>query len=440
MKKLVLLFVAVMLSAMSFGQLTSYGFRPVMILPDTSTNFPALVQIGDLVYVRSTGNMYEINVAVNVSAKKDMNWILASAARYKAANLTAFNTHGTSFFLDTASSQTTHGNKGFFGTIKAYSTLDVTGNTTVGGTLGVTGTMTLPGSTTLSKTTVNANSVSFSGSARATDTLASAVVNGSTKVYSPAVVATTSLTLPGTNNTVTKTTANANSVTFAHSALVSDSLVSPVINGSTKIYSPSVAATTTLTLPGTNNTVTKTTANANSVTFAHSIAATDTAVLPVINGSTKIYSPSVAATTTLTLPGTTTITKTATNANSVTTSGSLYVGNGNDTLSATVINGVTKIYTPLSVPNQIKAGSTLLADTINFGTDATGSRNLYARKKITGIVAGDLFTVTPVMTTGVQVPGAGEFLGYYTATDSIVVSRVTATTAGLKVCIHRIAK
>jgi hypothetical protein len=192
---------------------------------------------------------------------------------------------------------------------------------------------------------------------------------------------------------------------------------------------------TTLVLPGAT-TITKTSGNGNSATTSGSL---------VVGGNDTLTTTHVAATTatistTLTLPGGKTITKTADNGNSATTSGSLYVGNGNDTLTSTVINGSTKIYTPLSVPNQIKAGSTLLADTINFGTDASGSRNIYARKKITGIVAGDFFAVVPVMTTTSGKPGTAEFLGYYTATDSIVVSRNTATTAGLKVAVIRIAK
>ena len=52
------------------------------------------------------------------------------------------------------------------------------------------------------------------------------------------------------------------------------------INGTTSITSPSVTASTTLTLAGTTNTVTKTSGDANSVTFSHSVAVTDTAVIP----------------------------------------------------------------------------------------------------------------------------------------------------------------
>ena len=72
-------------------------------------------------------------------------------------------------------------------------------------------------------------------------------------------------------------------------AFVTDTLTSHVINGSTKIYSPSVAATTTLTLPGTT-TLTKTSGNGNSATFSHSAAITDTLSAPVLTAASTVKS------------------------------------------------------------------------------------------------------------------------------------------------------
>ena len=56
----------------------------------------------------------------------------------------------------------------------------------------------------------------------------------------------------------------------------------------TSVTAAGVTATTTLTLPGTTNTVVKTTGNANSVSFAHSVRATDTISSATVSGTTRL--------------------------------------------------------------------------------------------------------------------------------------------------------
>jgi hypothetical protein len=320
---------------------------------DTSKVFTTQVEAGGLIYNLATNTMYRSTKQIGVTAKKNLNYLIANGYYH-------------------------------FVTVATPSDITTTGNATVGGTFAVTSTSAFTGKgtftagtgigsvQTLTRKTGNDNAIQANNSIWATDSLAAADIWGSVWVASPIVTATTTLTLPGTT-TITKTSGNANSATTSGSLYVgngNDTLTATVINGATKIYTPDLTATTTLTLPGTT-TLTKTSGNGNSATLSHSLVVTDTATVGTINGSTKIYTPDLKATTTLTLPGTTTVTKTSGNANSATTSGSLYVGNGDDTLTATVINGATKIYSP-----SVAATTTLtLPGTTNTVAKTTGNAN-----------------------------------------------------------------
>lgn len=182
MKKLFVLLIAVMLASASFSQsaATAYGFRPVMIVPDTSTNFPVPAKIGDLVYVQSTHTMYELEVGVGIS--KDMNWVLASASRY------------------------------------SYPSVSITGSTAITGTLSVSGASTLTGVVTAQGQTMTAthdNIMTFGNSVKATDTLFAPVVDATTKL----IVGTQIVTVPH-NNTAT----------FNNSVTVTDTTFTPVLS------------------------------------------------------------------------------------------------------------------------------------------------------------------------------------------------------------------
>jgi hypothetical protein len=81
---------------------------------------------GDPVYVQSTKTLYFLATDIWRVGTYNMNWVLADATRYtQATGLTL--TGG--YYLDTATSQTSHGDKGFFGTLTAYGTLRVKGQT-----------------------------------------------------------------------------------------------------------------------------------------------------------------------------------------------------------------------------------------------------------------------------------------------------------------------
>ncbi len=76
-------------------------------------------------------------------------------------------------------------------------------------------------------------------------------------------------------------------ISGTHSNITTDSCVTLV--ASTLAKAPTVSVATTLNLPGTANTITKTTGNANSVTFSHSVSVTDTSrpgTLAVTNNAT----------------------------------------------------------------------------------------------------------------------------------------------------------
>ena len=148
--------------------------------------------------------------------------------------------------------------------------------------------------------------------------------------------------------------------------------------------------------------------------------------------------------TTLTLPGGKTITKTSGNGNSVTTSGSVVVGNGNDTLStykiiATGVSTLPLVITDTATVLNVATSGSLLADTAHFGTVSSGARDKYIRKKIKGVRATDVFAVTAINATNTALTGV-EAIGYYATTDSLIISRSAATTAGMAVSYIRIKK
>lgn len=150
MKKLVVFAMAVMMAAVSYGQIL--GFRPVMHVPDTAAKFPMQMKIGDLVYVKSTHTLYELAVAVGIS--KNMNYILASASRYNYPSITAASTMAVTTNATVGGYLTVTGKLTTADTVQGAK-LKITGNGAVGGTLGVTGlaTFTLGAIMTASDTT-----------------------------------------------------------------------------------------------------------------------------------------------------------------------------------------------------------------------------------------------------------------------------------------------
>lgn len=182
MKKIAILLITMLMASVSFAQSgsTAYGFRPVMILPDTATNFPVQAKIGDLVYVQSTHTMYELEVAVGTT--KDMNWVLASASRY------------------------------------SYPSVTMSGTTTITGNLSVSGTSTLTGVATVqgqSMTATHDNIMTFGNSVKATDTLFAPVVDATTKL----IVGSQIATVPH-NNTIT----------FNNSITATDTVFAPTLS------------------------------------------------------------------------------------------------------------------------------------------------------------------------------------------------------------------
>ena len=147
MKKLVVFAMAVMMAAVSYGQIL--GFRPVMHVPDTAAKFPMQMKIGDLVYVKSTHTLYELAVAVGIS--KNMNYILASASRYNYPSITAASTMAVTTNATVGGYLTVTGKLTTADTVQGAK-LKITGNGAVGGTLGVTGATTVTGKLTTADT------------------------------------------------------------------------------------------------------------------------------------------------------------------------------------------------------------------------------------------------------------------------------------------------
>ena len=199
---------------------------------------------------------------------------------------------------------------------------------------------------------------------------------------------------------------NPNCVKFNNSIKAADTVFGPVVDGTTKVISPTVTASTTLGV----STFTVVKKNPNGVVWNHSTTATDTAFAPVVDATTKV------------VVGVLTCSQKNTNG---------VVWNHSSTITDTCFAGTASITGGL-------VGTTAIRDTANFGTDASGSRNKYIRRKVVGVLAGDRFVVVPTMSTTTATPGTSEFLGYYCTTDSLIISRNTASTAGLKVTYIRV--
>lgn len=176
MKKLLFLAVTMLLAFTAFSQsgTTAYGFRPVMVVPDTSYKFPMQVKIGDLVYVSSTSTMYQLKIAVGIT--KNMNYVLASSARY------------------------------------GYPSVTITGASTVTGNLTVTGTASVGGQTL---TADHTNDLKAANSLTATDTLFAPVVDATTKILLKSQVMTQD---------------NINDVLFNNSITATDTIFAPTLS------------------------------------------------------------------------------------------------------------------------------------------------------------------------------------------------------------------
>jgi len=188
---------------------------------------------------------------------------------------------------------------------------------------------------------------------------------------------------------------NTNGVKFNNSVTATDTLFAPVIDGTSKV------------VIGAFNVTTK---NSAGIIWNHSTTATDTSFAPVVDATTKVVVG--------------VLTCSQKNPNGV-------VWNHSSTITDTAYAGTVNLSGGF-------IGTSAVRDTFNFGTDASGNRNKFIRRKINGVVAGDRFVITPVLGTPTAILGAGEWIGYYCTTDSLIISRNTASTAGLKVSFVRI--
>lgn len=111
MKKAILFLTVFLIAAASFGQ-SLIGFRPVYVIPDTSTKFTMQVKAGDLVWVSSLKLLYQLEIPIGVG--KTMGYIIASPSRYSQSNGDVFGGFGPTYYVDTATAQNVHGVKTFY--------------------------------------------------------------------------------------------------------------------------------------------------------------------------------------------------------------------------------------------------------------------------------------------------------------------------------------
>ena len=205
MKKIIFTLALLVIATIGFSQSKKIVTH---VVADTGKVFTDYINIDDQIFVKSTGITYYSKVALQVPTTKNMAWMLASSARYGTPTVTttSFNSKLDSNFVHTTGNETVYGIKTF------------TGASVFSGT--------------------NA----FQG-------VTASAVTATVSVSAPLVAATTTLHLPGTTNTVTKTTGDANSVTFSHSLAVTDTATIPTAT-ITKANVTTLNATGVTTLTG----------------------------------------------------------------------------------------------------------------------------------------------------------------------------------------------
>jgi hypothetical protein len=163
MKKVVFLFLAVMLfTATGFSQnkpaRPNVKYNVPITINTHSEYFGDVVYAGTPIFCVSDSTIY-VTQKYDFGPKASLNTVLSNSSYFKAYNYTTWSSHGTTFYLDTATNQTAHGNKGFFGALHAYGTLGVTGTLT--GTTGAFTTAVTAPSLTISENKGTSNIAVF---------------------------------------------------------------------------------------------------------------------------------------------------------------------------------------------------------------------------------------------------------------------------------------
>ena len=436
MKKIFASIVIFAIAISAFAQVTPQK-RLIAVVADTSVKFSSSMKSGDPVYVQSTKTLYFLATDIWRVGTYNMNWVLADATRYtQATGLTL--TGG--YYLDTATSQTSHGDKGFFGTLTAYGTLRVKGQTITQDNLNrldfansiqVNDTVFIGANQYILQTTINR--LKSEGSFQATDSLIATTVSGSTRV----LVGLQALTQDninrldlnnslqvndtlfiGTNQYLLQTNINKikiegsfaipdtlflgsnqhflqttiNRIKSEGSIQATDTLVGTVldINGNGDISGTFTLGTQTLT-PGVNQ-----------VLFNNTVKTTDSIITPVVYGTTNVVSPTVTATTTLGV-GSQTITQT--NPNLATINNSLTV---NDTLRAAVVTsagnlsatGITGSTLPTFTIASGQVIPVLVYDTIGFAVSGLTTASIVLCSYAEAVPTADTIATVYSVKTG----------------------------------------
>lgn len=423
MKKIVLALIATIMIAGAMMAQTNQK-RMILTIASRSSTMGNYVKPGDFIYILGDSVMYVSRVSLGPSATG--TYLLGNSSRYHVANMATYAGKGASYWVDTATAQNIHGVKTFYDApdIKIVGTGGSAAAANLGIGLGVLANVTSGqwnigiGKSSLGSivTGQQTTAVGFEAGKDVTHSYNTflgyytgrANTSGQYNTYVGNSAGYQNIT--GSNNTYVGAGAGGLTTSGSDNIVIGHNAGSKVLGSDKLVISNIVGGQDTAIIYG----VMSATPADNTLQLNAYTTVSDTLVAPITTVATK-----------LTLPGTSnTITKTTNNANSLTVSNSLSVA---DTLVAAVatISGTL-------------TGTAALRDTANFGTDASGNRNKYIRKKITGVASTDRFIVVPVMASTTAVPGTAEFLGYYCTTDSLIISRNTASTAGLKVSYVRI--
>lgn len=114
MKKFLFLAILVLATSVAFSQ-----SKKVMthVVADTGAKFTDYVNVDDFLYLKSTGVLYISKVSIQISAKKNMAWVLGSSSRYGTPTFTSttFNSKSDTNFVHTTGNEALYGNKTLYG-------------------------------------------------------------------------------------------------------------------------------------------------------------------------------------------------------------------------------------------------------------------------------------------------------------------------------------
>ena len=157
MKKVALIMIGLLFTVFAFGQVPAtkpnVKYHVPLTVATESTTFGSYVYAGTPIFCADDSGVVYVTKTYDWSAGATLANVKASIAYYQTYTLTTFGTHGTTYYVDTATAQTITGAKDFLGLTTFGG--GIASGATVSGTITVTGKETMSSATPLAFTSTS---------------------------------------------------------------------------------------------------------------------------------------------------------------------------------------------------------------------------------------------------------------------------------------------